>query len=52
MASTNGIIFPECMADFLANPVNICFGSMPATSTTTAACLTIEGNAVATDQQI
>jgi hypothetical protein len=26
MASTNGVIFPESMADFLANPVNICFG--------------------------
>jgi hypothetical protein len=48
MASTNGIIFPESMADILANPVDICFGSMPATSTTPAACLVIEGNAVTT----
>jgi hypothetical protein len=48
----NGVIFPESMADFLANPVNICFGSMPATSTAPAACLVIEGNAVTTNQQI
>jgi hypothetical protein len=40
------------MADFLANPVDICFGSMPATSTAPAACLVIEGNAVTTNQQI
>jgi hypothetical protein len=52
MASTNGVIFPERMADILANPVDICFGSMPATSTAPAACLVIEGNAVTTNQQI
>jgi hypothetical protein len=52
MASTNGVIFPESMADILANPVDICFGSMPATSTTSAACLVIEGNTVTTNQQI
>jgi hypothetical protein len=52
MASTNGIIFPESMADILANPVDICFGSMPATSTTPVACLVIEGNTVTTNQQI
>jgi hypothetical protein len=52
MASTNGVIFPESMVDILANPVDICFGSMPATSTAPAACLVIEGNAVTTDQQI
>jgi hypothetical protein len=40
------------MADFLTNPVDICFGSMPTTSTTPAACLVIEGNAVSTNQQI
>jgi hypothetical protein len=50
MASTNGVIFPESMADFLTNPVDIFFGSMPAKSTTPAACLVIEGNAVTTDQ--
>jgi hypothetical protein len=44
MASINGVIFPESMADFLANPVDICFGSMTATSTAPAACLVIEGN--------
>jgi hypothetical protein len=52
MASTNGVIFPEGMADFLANPVDICFGSMLATSTTPDAGLVIEGNAVTTNQQI
>jgi hypothetical protein len=52
MASTNGVIFPESMADILANPVNICFGSMPAKSTAPVACLVIEGNAVTTNQQI
>jgi hypothetical protein len=39
------------MADFLANPVDICFGSMPATSTAPAACLVIEGNAVTTNNR-
>jgi hypothetical protein len=40
------------MADFLANPVDIRFGSMPAASTASAVCLVIEGNAVTTHQQI
>jgi hypothetical protein len=52
MASTNSVIFPECMADILTNPVDICFGSMPAKSTAPAACLVIEGNAVTSNQQI
>jgi hypothetical protein len=52
MALTNGVIFPESMADFLANLVDICFGSMPATPTAPAAYLVIEGNAVTTNQQI
>jgi hypothetical protein len=52
MASTNDVIFPESVMDFLANPVDIRFGSMPTESTATAACLVIEGNAVTTDQQI
>jgi hypothetical protein len=52
MSSTNDVIFPESMADFLTNPVDICFGSMPTTSTAPAACLIIEGNAVTTNQQI
>jgi hypothetical protein len=51
MASTNGIIFPESMAEILANLIDICFGSMPAKSTTPATCLIIEGNAVTADQQ-
>jgi hypothetical protein len=52
MASTNGVIFSESIAYFLANPVDIRFGSMLAQSIAPAACLVIEGNAVATDQQI
>jgi hypothetical protein len=36
----------------LSNPVDIHFGSMPAKSTTPAACLAIESNAVTTNQQI
>jgi hypothetical protein len=52
MASTNSIIFPESMADILANPVDISFGSMLATSTAPTACLVFEGNAVTTDQYI
>jgi hypothetical protein len=52
MASTNSVVFPESMADFLTNPVDIRFGSMPAASTTPTACLVIEGNAVTTHQQI
>jgi hypothetical protein len=52
LASTNGIIFPESMADILTNPVDIFFGSMSAASTASAACLIIEGNAVTTNQQI
>jgi hypothetical protein len=51
MASTKGVIFPESMADIPANPVDICFGPMPATSTTPAACLVIEGNVVTAHQQ-
>jgi hypothetical protein len=50
MASTNDVIFPESMADFLANPVDICFGSMLVTSITPAACPVIEGNAVTFDR--
>jgi hypothetical protein len=52
MALTNRVIFLESMADILANPVNICFGSMPAKSPIPATCLVIEGNTVTTDQQI
>jgi hypothetical protein len=52
MAPTDGVIFPESMADFLANPVVTRFGSMPTESTAPAAYLVIEGNAVTTDQQI
>jgi hypothetical protein len=40
------------MTDFLANPIDIRFGSMPAKSTAPAACLVIKGNAVTTEQQI
>jgi hypothetical protein len=41
---------PESMADILANPVDICFASMPTKSTAPAACLVIEGNTVTSDQ--
>jgi hypothetical protein len=40
------------MTDILANPVDICFGSMPVKSTAPAACLVIEGNTVTAGQQI
>jgi hypothetical protein len=50
MASTNNVIFPESMVDILANPVDICFGSMPAKSTAPAAYLVIECNAVTSNQ--
>jgi hypothetical protein len=52
MASTNDVIFLESMADILANPIDICFGVMPAKSTAPATCLVIEGNTVTSDQQI
>jgi hypothetical protein len=52
MASTNGVIFPESTADILTNPVDICFGSMLATSTTPVSCLVIVSNAVTAHQQI
>jgi hypothetical protein len=52
MAPTNGVIFSESMVDFLANPVDICFVSMPATSIAPATCLIIEGNVVTSDRQI
>jgi hypothetical protein len=50
MASSNGIIFPESMADIHASLVDICFGSMSAKSTTPVAYPVIKGNAVTTDQ--
>jgi hypothetical protein len=52
MASTNGVIFSKSMADILSNPVDIRFGSMQEKSTTPAAFLIIEGNAVTANQQI
>jgi hypothetical protein len=52
MASTNDVIFPEGMEDFLANPVDICFGSKPSEPTAPTTCLVIEGDTVNTDQQI
>jgi hypothetical protein len=52
MASANGVIFPESIADFVANPVDIRFGSMTAKSIALSACLVIEGNALTTDYQI
>jgi hypothetical protein len=52
MVSPSSIIFQESMADFHANPVDICFGSMPVESTAPTACLVIEGNAVTSSQQV
>jgi hypothetical protein len=52
MALTNVVIFPESMADILANPVDICFFSMLAKSTAPPACLVIESNAVTSNQQV
>jgi hypothetical protein len=52
MAPTNDVIFPESMAGILPNPINICFGSMPAKSTGPAACLVIESNAVTSNQLV
>jgi hypothetical protein len=40
------------MADILTNPVDICFGSMPAKSTAPAACLIIESNTVTSNQKV
>jgi hypothetical protein len=37
MVARSGVVFPVSMADILANPVEICFGSFPATSITLAA---------------
>jgi hypothetical protein len=50
MASTNSDIFPENMADILTNPIDICFGSMLAQSTASAACLVIESNTITSNQ--
>jgi hypothetical protein len=48
MPSTNGVMFPESMSDILANPDDICFGSMPAESTS---CLPRhQGNVVTSNQ--
>jgi hypothetical protein len=49
MASTNDVIFMERMADILANPVDICFDSMPEKSTAPTACLVID--AITSNQQ-
>jgi hypothetical protein len=37
MVARSGVVFPATMADILANPVQICFGSFTATSTALAA---------------
>jgi hypothetical protein len=50
MAPTNDVIFPESMADILANLVDICFGSMPVKSIAPATCLVIENNVVTSNQ--
>jgi hypothetical protein len=43
---TNSVIVLETTADIVANPVDICFGSMPAESIAPAACLVIKSNEV------
>jgi hypothetical protein len=40
------------MADFLANPVDIYFSSMPAESTALAACLVIKSKVVTSNQEV
>jgi hypothetical protein len=45
MASSHDVVFPASMVDYLANPVDICFGSMPTESTSLVACLVIENAA-------
>jgi hypothetical protein len=52
MASPSGVIFPESMADFLANPIDIRLGSMLVESTALATCLIIESTTVTTNQQV
>jgi hypothetical protein len=37
MVARFGVVFPASMADILANPMEICFGSFTTTSTTLAA---------------
>jgi hypothetical protein len=37
MVGRSSVVFPTSMADILANPVEICFGSFTATSTTLVA---------------
>jgi hypothetical protein len=37
MVARYGVVFPVSMADILANPVEICFGSFMVTSTALAA---------------
>jgi hypothetical protein len=50
MASTNGVVFRESTTDILANPVDICFGSMSTTYTTPATCFVIKSNMITADQ--
>jgi hypothetical protein len=52
MASTNGVIFSESMADILTNPIDIYIGSVLVKSTTPAAYLVIESKAVTSNQHI
>jgi hypothetical protein len=52
MAYSRGIIFPTSMEDFLANPIDICFGSMPLESTAPAACPVIVNTPATSFQQV
>ena len=47
MASPYGVVFPASVADFLANLVNICFGSMPTDLAASAAGPVVVDNVTA-----
>jgi hypothetical protein len=50
MASSHGVIFPASMADFLANRVDIYFGSMLPESIAPTACFVIESTTTTASQ--
>jgi hypothetical protein len=52
MASLSGVVYPERMVDFLANLIDISFGSMPVGSSSLAAYLVMESTAVMSNQQV
>jgi hypothetical protein len=52
MTSSHNVIFPGSMVDFLADPVDIFFGSMLVESTAPTASLVIENAAATSFQQV